>query len=816
MSIYRKFFRAFLWLSASAVVAGFVIGIGIYTYIAPGLPSIENLKDVRFQVPLRVFTDDGKLIAEFGERKRSPVRFKDVPPLLVHAIISAEDDRFFDHPGVDYQGLLRASVVLLLTGEKSQGGSTITMQVARNFFLSREKTYLRKLTEILLALKIEHELTKEEILELYLNKIYFGNRAYGIIAAAQVYYGTDLHSLTPAQMAMLAGLPKAPSRDNPVSDPPKAKARRNYVLGRMHSLAYLDDQTYETARATPVTAKLYAQPIEIEAAYIAEMVRQEMVNRFGDDAYTSGFNVYTTLKSEQQSAAVRGLRLALLEYDQRHGYRGPIAQIENLNELRVDEWDSRLKDFPTAGHLRPALVTAVDQKSISLYVGNNESLVVPWDGIQWARAYVSEYQIGSPLKQAGDAFHVGDVVMHTQDENGPRVSQSPTVAGAFVALDPNNGTINALVGGFDYYRSKYNRVIQALRQPGSSFKPFIYSAALEKGFTPASIINDAPVVFEDPALEASWRPENYSGKFFGPTRLREALVYSRNLVSIRLLQSIGIIYTVNYAGRFGFDVQKLPRNLSLALGSGAITPIELARAHSAFANGGYLITPYFIRRIEDAVGVSIFEANPPIVCPECEEERARQQAEAARAPAPPTDETSPTGAPPSVPAIDQAEPPPLAPRIITAQNAYLINSMMKDVTRRGTGRRVAQLGRRDLAGKTGTTNDQHDAWFVGFNANLLGIAWVGFDEPKPLGANETGGKAALPIWMYFMASALKDQPERFLERPPGLVSVRIDPDTGELARSGQSNAIFEMFRVDSAPSGTQKSASDRAPEAQLF
>ncbi len=834
MSIYRRLFRAFLWISAFLAVVGAVAGIGIYAYVVPELPSTESLKDVRFQVPLRVFTDDGRLMAEFGEMKRAPIRYEDVPPLMIKAIISAEDDRFFDHPGVDYQGLVRASVMLLLTGEKSQGGSTITMQVARNFFLTREKTYLRKLTEILLALKIEHELTKEEILALYLNKIYFGNRAYGIVSAAQVYYGIPLDQLTVAQMAMLAGLPKAPSRDNPVADPEKAMHRRNYVLGRMHSLAFIDDQTYEMARAAPVTAKLYTQPIEVEASYVAEMVRQEMVNRYGDDAYTSGFNVYTTLESDKQQSAVGALRRALLEYDQRHGYRGPIDHVDVAPDSTVEQWDELLRRHPKVGPLQPALVTAADETSLSVYVGEGASAVVPFEGLQWARPYVSENQVGPAVKRADQVAQIGDIVMCELDANQTaRLSQIPQVAGALVALNPNDGAIRALVGGFDYYQSKYNRITQALRQPGSSFKPFVYSAALEKGYTPASIINDAPVVFEDPALESSWRPENYSGRFFGPTRLREALVNSRNLVSIRLLQSIGIIHAVNYAGKFGFNIEKLPRNLSLALGSGAVTPLELARAHAVFANGGYLVSPYFIRRIEDALGTELFKANPEIVCPKCEEEQARAQAQIDAEPIEPeeTPDDPATAAAAPATAIDpgQPAPQPLAKRVISEQNAYLINSMMRDVTRRGTGRRVAQLGRTDLAGKTGTTNDQHDAWFVGFNTELLAVSWLGFDEPLPLGAGETGSRAALPIWLYFMANALKDEPEHLLDRPTGLVTVRIDPETGELARTGQEDAIFETFPADNAPTTSTRSPDDqrppgdsrspttsRPPEAQLF
>lgn len=806
MSTSRKLLRIALFITLGSVLAVALTGVGLYAWLNPGLPAVESLKDARFQVPLRVYTEDGLLIAEFGNKKRTPIRYQDLPPLLVKALLAAEDDRFFEHPGVDYQGLLRAAANLITTGEKSQGGSTITMQVARNFFLTREKTYLRKLNEILLALKIDRELTKEEILELYLNEIYFGNRAYGVAAAAQVYYGKQLAELTLPEIATIVGLPKAPSRYNPIADEHRSTLRRNYVLGRMHSLGHITDQQFEEARAAPETATVHNLAIEVEAPYVAEMVRQEMVARFGeDDAYNAGYVVYTTLSTRHQEAATRALRGALLDYDQRHGYRGPIQTLPDYASLTPEQQLERLRAIPASGMLQPALVVEARDAALAVLLQAGETVQIPLEQLAWARPYIDEGTTGAKPKAAHEVAKPGEVVVVTQrsTEGNWSLVQVPAVSGALVALDPNNGAVRALVGGWDFFQSTYNRAIQAQRQPGSSFKPFIYAAALDKGYTPASIVNDAPVVFEDPALEAEWRPENFSGEFFGPTRLREALVHSRNLASIRLLQAIGLNYAVKYATRFGFDPKRIPRNLSLALGSGSVTPLELARASSTLANGGFLITPYHIARVLDAQGNVMFEANPEVVCRHCEEQTTpppMDQSEGATiqqtASAPvATGAEAPAEAPPS----NAAPAPRLAPRVIAAQTAYLVNSMMMDVIRRGTGRKALSLGRNDLAGKTGTTNDQRDAWFVGFNADLVAVTWVGFDEPKPLGPRETGGSAALPMWINFMAAALDGAPEHALERPPGLVTVRIDPETGLLAAANTANAIFETFPADRVP-----------------
>jgi penicillin-binding protein 1A len=711
---------------------------------------------------------------------------------MTQAVLAAEDDRFFEHPGVDYQGLLRAAFYLVRTGEKGQGGSTITMQVARNFFLSSEKTYLRKLNEIMLALKIEDELSKEDILALYLNKIYLGNRAYGVGAAAQIYYGVPVNRLTIAQLAMIAGLPKAPSRYNPIINPARALLRRNYVLGRMRDLGFIDDDAYDKAKATVDDARLHGLSQEVTAPYVAEMVRAEMVSRYGEATYSAGYKVITSVDARLQMAAHRAQRDALLAYDRRHGYRGPLSQQVLAEDSGEEQWMPLLKARPEINDLLPALVLATVDQSAVVYEPRRGVLRIDWPGLSWAAPVLDNGKVGKAPELAADILSRGDIIYITElpatnkTEAGWQLAQIPDVEGALVSLDPHDGAIRALVGGFNFASSKFNRVTQAERQPGSNFKPFLYSAGLDHGFTPASLINDAPVVFEDEGLEATWRPENYSGKVFGPTRLREALVHSRNLVSIRLLRAIGIGYTIDYVSRFGFDKKRLPRDLSLALGSGAVTPLEIVRGYSVFANGGFRPVPYFIDRIEDAKGEELYHAEPFVVCDGCEE-RIKRQREM---------ETEPFVGPPT---REDTLPVNIAPRVLTPQNAYLIRSMMMDVIRRGTGRRARVLGRSDLAGKTGTTNDQRDAWFSGYTPDLVATAWVGFDKSKPLGAQETGGRAALPMWIDFMRTGLKGLPMRALEQPPGLVTVRIDPDTGLLASAGNPNAIFETFRVQNVP-----------------
>ncbi|OGT20208.1 MAG: peptidase, partial [Gammaproteobacteria bacterium RBG_16_57_12] len=768
-----------------------VVGF-IYIYIKPNLPSTEVLKDIQLQVPLRIYSHDGKLIYEYGEKKRTPLVYEDIPQKMIEATLAAEDDRFFKHAGVDYQGLLRAAFSLLLTGEKRQGGSTITMQVVRNYLLSPEKTFLRKINEIMLSFKIEHELTKEEILTLYLNKIYYGNRAYGVAAAAQVYYGTDIHKLTTAQIAMIAGLPKAPSTSNPIINPERSLQRRNYVLRRMHELTFIPDDEFSASLNELDTAAPHGESSELDALYVGEMVRAEMFQRFDSDAYTSGYRVYTTVDSRLQEAANSAHRLALLEYDRRHGYRGPEAHVTLDQSSDMTTWRESLKGYRTVGMLIPALVTQVNDNSVDIFTTDFGKQQIPWEGLSWAKRYISTNQAGPAPGNARDILKPGDII-RAQLPQAPitylMLAQIPQLDGALVALAPGDGAVRALVGGIDFTERNFNRAIQSQRQPGSSFKPFIYTAALDKDYTPATLVNDAPVVFEDAQLETSWRPENYTGEFYGPTRLREALTNSRNLVSIRLLQDIGVSYAINYVKRFGFDPAQLPKDLSLALGSGTVTPMQMAAGYAVFANGGYRVEPYFIERIEDANGKVIFTAAPAAVCPGCEAAKTATASVVTSAPDSDTDMAN----------TRESTPAPQAERVLDPQIHYQITSMMGDVIKRGTARRAMSLGRNDLAGKTGTTNDQQDAWFSGFHPSLVAISWVGFDQPQPLGNGETGGKVALPMWISFMAEALKGVPETAMAVPPGMVTVRIDPETGLLANSNAADAIFETFRAQTVP-----------------
>ena len=768
-------------------------------YILPQLPPVESLKDVRLQTPLKVYSSDGLLIAEFGEKRRNPVRIEQVPPLLKEAFIASEDDRFYEHPGVDWMAIVRAVVGLVSTHEKKQGGSTITMQVARNFFLSPEKTYERKLKEVVLACVIERELSKDEILELYLNKIFLGHRAYGVGAAAQVYYGVTLDKLDLAQIAMIAGLPKAPSRSNPISDPDAARERRSYVLGRMLKLGYIDQIQYSAAVDAPVNAQWHGQAVEVPASHVAEMVRDFMLDKYGEAAYTSGLRVFTTVPSSLQNAATKALRTGLFDYDRRHGYRGPEARVALAPQEDTAAWHRILTKYPESAGLQPAVVLTVQDRQVVAFHDSAGVVTLPWEGLSWARKYLSEDGVGAAPGKAADLVQRGDIIRvrwvdpGTDPKNADTVAASgywalaqlPAVEGALVSLDPSDGKVLALVGGFDFQQSKFNRVLQARRQPGSNFKPFIYSAALDKGFTAASFVNDAPIVFETPGLENAWRPENYSGNYFGPMRLREALTKSRNLVSIRLLRAVGIKYALDFIQRYGFKRGELPANLSLALGTGEVTPFELVRAYAVLANGGYKVEPYFVGRIETAEGVAMYKANPLTVCHECEKMALDVDGE-------PADIES-------LRDMQQHPPPNVAPRVVTAENAWIMNSILQDVITRGTATRARELQRKDLAGKTGTTNDQKDAWFSGFNARNVTTVWVGFDRVAPLGRRETGAQAALPMWMDYMRVALADMPESEIEQPAGVVTVRIDPDTGLLAGANNSHAIFESFRAADMP-----------------
>lgn len=794
-----SFIRRSAYIFVGLVMIGLLTMVGGYLHLAPKLPSISLLKEIKLQEPMRVYTKDGELISEFGEMKRIPLNYEQFPAHLINAVISAEDDRFFEHMGVDFQGLLRAAYLFARTGEKRQGASTITMQVARNFFLSREKTFLRKFNEILLSFKIEREISKKEILELYLNKIYLGKRAYGMEAAANVYYGKSLQQLNLAQIAMLAGLPKAPSRYNPIINPARALIRRNYVLRRMRELNMIDNSTYQENVVLPVSATLHTTNSELNAPYVAEMVRAELIQLYGKEIYQSGYRIFTTIDAKLQRVANRALKKSIFDYDKRHGYRGAMAHTQIDESTTVQAGTTLLSKYPRTGGLEPALVVAIADKSVKVLFRDESIEELPWSAISWAKPYIDDNRQGPPPKTAADIFQKGDIIYLLKTADGAQLQQIPEVSGALVSLNPKNGALLALVGGFDFFKSKFNRATQALRQPGSNIKPFIYSAALANGFTTASIVNDAPVVFEDSNLESEWRPENYSGRTFGPTRLREGLVRSRNLISIRILRAMGVKNAIKHLSNFGFNPDQLPHDLSLALGSVSLTPYQLIHGYALLANGGFLIEPHFIERIEDSSGNIIMQTDPAIACDEtCKKQLIIEMENASTVGTP-----VPAGGiaeedelqPPSI----LPTPPKFAPRTISAQNIYLVRSMMQDVIKRGTGRRARALGRNDIAGKTGTTNEQRDAWFSGFNSNVVTTAWVGFDTPRSLGNRETGGRSALPMWIDYMKVALANYPDQPITVPPGIVTIRINSETGKYTDATDPKAIFESFRLENAP-----------------
>lgn len=736
----------------TAIIFG---GIFIF-YTIVQLPSVNQLQDLRLQVPLKIYSADGKLIAEYGEKKRTPVSIDQVPKQLIRAIIDTEDQRFYEHKGVDFIGLTRATKNLFLTGKKSEGASTITMQIARNFFLTPEKTYTRKFKEILLAFKIDHEFSKNDILELYLNKVYFGQRAYGVAAAAQIYYGKNLNQLTLPEMAVLAGLPQAPSRDNPLVNPKAALERRNHVLKRMLENDDIDEKTYQQSINTPLDITgPHEQQMELYAPYLAEMVRQVLIEKFGDDVYDQGLKVYTTIDSQAQKIANETLRNGLMVYSNRHGYNGPE---KNLNSINHDAWLSTLQQIPVYNNLFPAVIVQTTDQGIIAKLAGDNNINLSWANLSLAK---------------GRTLKIGDVIRVQNIKNHWELTQIPKVNGALVALNPKNGAVLALVGGFSYSLNKFNCASQAGRQPGSSIKPFIYSAALEKGFTLASIIMDAPIVLPNTSETDLWRPQNFTKEFYGPTRLRVALIESRNVVSIRLLQAIGIPYAIEYLQRFGFDPKSLPNTPSLALGTASISPMDLAAGYAVFANGGYRIFPYFINYVENEKGEKVLETKPTNV---------------------PEENTQPT------------DPSHIAERVITAQNAYLMTDVMKDVVRHAADEFYIPLLRKDLAGKTGTTNQQFDAWFAGYNNDVVATVWIGYNEPQSL--HEYGAQAALPVWLNFMQQTLAGKPTNSMPQPDGIVSVRIDPQNGLLADPQQKNAIFELFDSRFVP--TEKSTGDAA------
>ncbi|MGA9342955.1 MAG: penicillin-binding protein 1A [Rhodanobacteraceae bacterium] len=822
MKILVRLLRYAAYLIVACVLMG-ALGLGItYWLIAPRLPSVETLKDVRLQVPLRVYTTDGKLIATFGETHRRPVRIEDVPDRLKDAFLAAEDANFYHHPGIDWQGTLRAGLhVVFSGGGKSQGGSTITQQVARNFFLSPEKSYTRKLSEIFLAFRIENALSKDEILELYLNKIFLGHRSYGVAAAAEFYYGKTLPELTLAECAMLASLPKFPSTGNPLYNRERSVQRRNYVLSRMLDNHFIDKAAYDQAVATPELAFAHEPPIEVDAPYVAEMVRREAIEKLGNTALTDGYVVRTTINSTLQEAADQALRKNLIDYDHRHGYRGAEAHVDLKARSTPDEWNRVLADYDTTAGMVPGLVTQVSAKTALVYLDDGQSVPLDLEAMAWARPYVDENRRGPSPRKVADVLKPGDIVRLARDDQGDwRLTQIPGAQAALVSVDPENGAIRALDGGFSFLRSKFNRVTMSARSPGSGFKPFIYSAAFEHGFTPASVINDAPAVFPDPSKpNGVWAPQNDDGKFSGPMRLREALVKSVNLVSVRLLDAIGVHYAREYSTRFGFSLDQIPDNLSMALGTASVSPMEMARGYAVFANGGFLVDPFIVNTILDRDGKVVYQADPVRACRNCPERALTENQPAAPPPASATgqDAATPSGASLNPIATAQATATPvssngqtrLAPRVIDVRNAYLLTSMMRDVVRRGTGSAAMVLKRTDLAGKTGSTNDHRDGWFTGFNPDLVTSCWLGLDDFGSLGHGEFGAKVALPIWIDFMRAALKDVPMEPFDMPPGITTARIDPATGLLAPASQPDAILEVFKVEDLARLTAQSNESR-------
>lgn len=796
-----------IFFLVSSILGISAVGI-TYLVFAPDLPDVESLRDVQMQVPLRVFSRDGKLLGVFGEKRRIPVTIEEMPDCMKYAFLAGEDARFYEHFGLDYQGITRAVWSLATTGEKTIGGSTITQQLARNFFLSNEKTFTRKIKEAFLALKMERELDKDKILELYLNKIFLGHRAYGVGAAAEVYYGKSTGQLSLAQCAMIAALPKAPSRINPITSPERAVERRDYVLSRMLELEYITREEHDRAVRETDRAFYHGAIAEIPASYVAEMVRVQSLKLLGSKAYTGGYKVVTTIDSRLQTAANLALSNGLEEYDQRHGFRGVEDHIDLSDKVSTDDWLNALAPYRPISGLEPGLVMEVEEQLALVYLRNGQTIPLALDDMKWAAPFIDRDRKGKAPESVEDIMVPGDIIRARLHNDGNwRLGQLPEVESALVSLDPKTGDIKALVGGYDFARSKYNRVTQGRRQPGSSFKPFIYSAALEKGATVATLVNDAPIVFEDAELERTWKPQNFSEKFYGPTRLREAMVNSRNLVSIRLLRNIGVEYARDYITHFGFEKDDLPANLSMALGSASLTPLSMARAYAVFANGGYLVTPQYIRTISDSNGQVVYETQPSIICDNCKPDENLAKEEVVVEKIEP--EFKPLSIDSDAPGVSGtvtgAEQLPnrteitYASEATTPQNAYLVRSMMMDVVRRGTGVRAMELGRKDLAGKTGTTNEQRDAWFSGYNEHLVTSVWVGFDSHEPLGRRELGGRAALPVWIEFMRIALDSVPETLPVMPDGLAQARIDPKTGLLAPLDSEGTIMEIFQAGRLP-----------------
>ncbi|MBU0594474.1 MAG: penicillin-binding protein 1A [Gammaproteobacteria bacterium] len=741
--ILRWWRYTFFVVLAGGLFAAALVAL-VVSLIYPQLPSLEILTDYQPKIPLRIYTADNALIGEFGEERRALIKIKDVPSAMRQAILAAEDDRFYQHGGVDYMGVARAAITNLTAGGAREGASTITMQVARNFFLSSEKTLTRKVSEVMLAMKIEHNLSKDQILELYINQIYLGQRAYGFAAASQLYFGKPLAKLSIAESAMLAGLPKAPSRYNPVVNPKRAKIRQQYVLKRMHNLHYIKDDEYQAALQQPLHIRHDLQVAEVRADHIAELVRQNLYERYHDKIYSSGIKVYTTLRRADQEAANQALRQGVLDYDRRHGYRGPegYADLQKNGASMEEAVENALEYLDDVAGLSPAIVLDASIKRILAYNKDAEKIEISGEGLRFAQKYLAPNTDNKQRIRRGSIIRI-----KREGKENWQIAQLPQAEAALVSVDPQDGAIRAMAGGFDFTRNNFNHVTQAWRQPGSSFKPFVYSAALEKGFTPATIINDAPLSLPGGDGGEAWEPKNFDGSYSGPIRLRTALTKSKNLVSIRILQSITPEYAQDYITRFGFDAAQHPAYLTMALGAGSVTPLQMVAGYSVFANGGYRVKPYFIDRIVDPRGTVLAQSKPA---------RAGESAE----------------------------------RVIDARNAFIMTSLMQDVVRQGTATKAMQLGRHDLAGKTGTTNDQIDAWFCGFNSKLVAVAWIGFDRPRSLGGNETGGHAALPIWVSYMGKVLKSVPESNYPVPEGVSVIKINLQNGLITEDGGTPEFF--------------------------
>jgi penicillin-binding protein 1A len=769
-----------------------------YVYLQPSLPTSVQMRNVALKVPLRIYTSTGDLIAQIGEQQRTPVRYDQIPPLVRDAFLAAEDHRFFQESGISFVGIARSAIVDLIAGRKVQGGSTITQQAARNVFLTLDKTWRRKLQETFVTFEMDHEFTKQEIFQLYLNVIFFGQRSYGVAAAAQTYFGKSLDQLTVAETATLAGMPQAPSLYNPIIHPHLAEARRAYVLQRMLDLGFIDAATAEAANHTPMDARAHAPHVDVSAPYVAEMVRRQMEQWYGPAAETAGYRVYTTVDGRLQMLANRAVQLGLMEYDRQQGWRGAIGRTVLAADATPAQLEQLVDEYTPLGLLSPAVVVKVGTQDAGVYVRSHGFATIDWNGLSWARKSLGEDALGPTPKTAADVLARGDVVYVVADREGhAQLAQVPQAQSAFVALNPNDGAIAALVGGFDYFTNKFNRAIQAERLPGSGFKPFFYSAALENGFTPASTILNAPVVVGGNGLEATWRPENDTRSFSGPVRLRVALAHSLNLVSIRLLRDLGLPYVSQYVGRFGFDPKSLPQNLTLALGTLQATPLQMAAAYSVFANGGFKVDPYYIASVEDASGKTVWQAAPRIACALCTVPASLSDLKPAPSAAAFLAEGDALrGGTGPLPASR------LAPEVISPQNDYLMTSMMKDVIRYGTAVRALSLNRNDIAGKTGTSNDYRDAWFNGYTPELEATVWVGYDDNRALGAGDEGAHTALPIWMHFMRYALQGVPQWQRPMPSGIVTLRVSPQTGGLVSDENPDGIPEVFMANHLPTVT--------------